>query len=302
MADPIINPPAQVRPAADLAALAAEINAEHALGEQATRQAAQHYLRVGRALLQAREQCPHGQWLPWLAANCPGVSERTSQRCMSLARTAGKSDAASDLLAALWRNINGHADAEDQGEAGASGAAPGQPRILQYEAPGLPPAPTRRVTVVRRDAAGGLSQQEGRPQDQEKGATAPPDMEVDRRSTYEYTRDGIDLGRWSAMLVTADAAEDAGDATLAAGWRWLAANRRWPLPGPARHRAGCQWTWHGGGPGLSCDLEYVLPAAVWVELPRKTAELPTPAASAICALEVAARAVGRWLAAQGKAQ
>src|SRR5262245_50688549 len=34
--------------------------------------------------------------------------------------------------------------------------------------------------------------------------------------------------RWQIMRVAADLADEAGDARLAAGWRWLADGRRWP--------------------------------------------------------------------------
>jgi hypothetical protein len=45
---------------------------------------------------------------------------------------------------------------------------------------------------------------------------------------YKRLLEGLGTCRWEAMRVLADAAEDAGDAPLAAGWRWLADNQRWP--------------------------------------------------------------------------
>jgi hypothetical protein len=102
---------AEVRPAADLAALAAEINAEHRAGEAAARKGMDHFRKAGAALLKAKAACQHGGWLPWLKKNCPDVAERKAQRYMALA----KSDAASDLEE-QWRAISGHAPARPVAE------------------------------------------------------------------------------------------------------------------------------------------------------------------------------------------
>jgi hypothetical protein len=45
---------------------------------------------------------------------------------------------------------------------------------------------------------------------------------------YGCLLDGLENCRWGQMVVLADAAEEKGDAALAAGWRWLADNRKWP--------------------------------------------------------------------------
>jgi hypothetical protein len=60
----IANVPAVVR-SIDLRALAAEINAAHQAGEQATCQGLEHFKRAGEALLKAKAQCGHGKWLKW---------------------------------------------------------------------------------------------------------------------------------------------------------------------------------------------------------------------------------------------
>ena len=62
---------------------------------KATAEATQAYLDCGAALLEAKESCGHGDWLPWLAAS--GVPERTAQRMMKLAATELKSDNVTDL-------------------------------------------------------------------------------------------------------------------------------------------------------------------------------------------------------------
>src|SRR5262245_33877706 len=111
-----VNPPAAVRAAAaDLKALAGEINREHAAGEKLTGEGLEHFLRAGLALTKAKEQCvregtPFG---PWVEMDCPTISERQSQRCMRLAREAGgsKSDVTSGVrdLRETWAMICGNA-------------------------------------------------------------------------------------------------------------------------------------------------------------------------------------------------
>jgi len=63
--------------------LASEINKEARLAEQHAMQAVNHALNAGRLLTEAKEQCPHGQWLPWMAENFEG-SARTAQGYMRL--------------------------------------------------------------------------------------------------------------------------------------------------------------------------------------------------------------------------
>lgn len=52
-------------------------------------------IEAGRLLVQAKGECGHGQWLPFLAR--AGVPERKAQRLMQLARSGLKSDTVSDL-------------------------------------------------------------------------------------------------------------------------------------------------------------------------------------------------------------
>src|SRR5262249_27309324 len=92
--DIIVNPPAAVRAVEDLVALAAEINAEHQAGEEATRRGLEHYHRAGLKLLEAKKRCGHGNWLPWLKKHCPGIPERTARRYMRFAESATVADSA----------------------------------------------------------------------------------------------------------------------------------------------------------------------------------------------------------------
>lgn len=65
----------------DLATIA---NEEHALARQAFVSTLEHAQRAGEALISAKAQVQHGDWLDWLEANFDG-SERMAQRYMSIA-------------------------------------------------------------------------------------------------------------------------------------------------------------------------------------------------------------------------
>lgn len=69
-----------------LATLAAEINAEHEAADGHARKAIEHARAAGDKLLLAKAGVAHGQWLPWMAANCPKVSIRRAQEYMRVAR------------------------------------------------------------------------------------------------------------------------------------------------------------------------------------------------------------------------
>ena len=69
------------------AELAETANREHALAGRAAVSMVEHAVRAGDALLAAKQQVRHGQWLPWLDANFEG-SARTAQQYMRLAGNA----------------------------------------------------------------------------------------------------------------------------------------------------------------------------------------------------------------------
>jgi hypothetical protein len=71
--------------AKNLAELAEAINAEHRAFLGTVRKAVEQGIRVGELLDQAKEQCPHGTWLPWLEENFEG-SVRTAQEYIRLYR------------------------------------------------------------------------------------------------------------------------------------------------------------------------------------------------------------------------
>ena len=62
--------------AKNLAELAEQINAEHRAFLSTFRTSLELGIRVGELLTQAKEQCPHGTWLPWLEKNFEGSARR----------------------------------------------------------------------------------------------------------------------------------------------------------------------------------------------------------------------------------
>src|SRR5712664_3421480 len=71
--------------AAVLADLAVRINAAHARVGISMSEGMRGATEAGRLLLEAKSTAAHGQWLPWLKANCK-FSERTAQAYMQVAR------------------------------------------------------------------------------------------------------------------------------------------------------------------------------------------------------------------------
>jgi Protein of unknown function (DUF3102) len=65
--------------------LAAIIRAEHKATSDSLKQSVKHAMACGDALIEAKAQVPHGQWLPWLADNCD-LSERSAQLYMRIAK------------------------------------------------------------------------------------------------------------------------------------------------------------------------------------------------------------------------
>ncbi len=61
----------------------------------ASLEAAEQYLEAGRLLIEARAECPHGEWGPFLEMT--GVHERQARRLMQLARSGLKADAVSEM-------------------------------------------------------------------------------------------------------------------------------------------------------------------------------------------------------------
>ena len=80
--------------------LAALICRAHSEACSALRQSRAKAIEAGERLAEVKELLPHGDWLPWLRKNCPGITERTAQRYMHLARRKNdppKNDTVTDL-------------------------------------------------------------------------------------------------------------------------------------------------------------------------------------------------------------
>jgi hypothetical protein len=74
-----------------LADLAGRIKAEHEAAGAAMKKGLQHGIAAGSLLIEAKDQVPRGQWLPWLKEHC-AISERTAQAYMRVARSFGNLD------------------------------------------------------------------------------------------------------------------------------------------------------------------------------------------------------------------
>ncbi|RUQ34592.1 MAG: DUF3102 domain-containing protein [Candidatus Competibacteraceae bacterium] len=70
----------------DLSALAEAICEEHALAERHAELAIHRAKRAGDLLNTAKGKVAHGEWLPWLSANCPRLPARTASGYMRLAK------------------------------------------------------------------------------------------------------------------------------------------------------------------------------------------------------------------------
>src|SRR5262245_33329435 len=87
-------------PSNDLAVLASRINSEHDEVVKAVSHGADHAIRAGKLLLEAKIAVRHGDWSEWLATNCR-VSERSAQLYMQLAREFPQGLAGTSLTAAI---------------------------------------------------------------------------------------------------------------------------------------------------------------------------------------------------------
>jgi hypothetical protein len=115
-----------------LAKLAEAINTAHDLCERAVQDAVGHAKRTGELLLQAKGLVAHGQWLPWLEANCR-VEVRQAQRYMRLAAEWDRLVA--NASPGTHLSLKGAMDllAEPREEPAGEGYACGQANALTYE-------------------------------------------------------------------------------------------------------------------------------------------------------------------------
>jgi hypothetical protein len=64
--------------------LVAKVNEEHKQVKECVIKGAQHAVRAGQLLWEAKRKAGHGRWLEWIAENCK-FSDRTAQLYMNLA-------------------------------------------------------------------------------------------------------------------------------------------------------------------------------------------------------------------------
>lgn len=76
--------------------LAAEIRRAHADVQEAAKTAAERATDAGKALIEAKALCAHGEWLPWLRDNC-ALAERTAQLYMKVSKSGLKTATIADL-------------------------------------------------------------------------------------------------------------------------------------------------------------------------------------------------------------
>ena len=93
-----------------------EIVRYHLAGREAFASAAEYAIKAGEALIEAKKLVKHGDWLPWLRANCK-LSERTAQLYMRIAagkeELAKNADVADLSLRAAARSVSGTISDDD---------------------------------------------------------------------------------------------------------------------------------------------------------------------------------------------
>jgi len=77
--------PMDIKTSNSLIDLAARIKTEHQAVATALKQSVKHAIAAGELLIEAKDQVPHGRWLPWLRDHCT-ISERTAQLYMRVAK------------------------------------------------------------------------------------------------------------------------------------------------------------------------------------------------------------------------
>ena len=100
-------PAATTVPSLALPDLASRIRVGHSAVIEAKKNIVRKAIEVGEWLKQAKDspEMKHGQWLPWLKASCPDISERTAQRYMELADKKEKLEEVMKLKSATMADL-----------------------------------------------------------------------------------------------------------------------------------------------------------------------------------------------------
>jgi hypothetical protein len=89
--------PMDIKTSNSLIDLAARIKTEHQAVATALKQSVKHAIAAGELLIEAKDQVPHGRWLPWLRDHCT-ISERTAQLYMRVAKNRADIEGATAAL------------------------------------------------------------------------------------------------------------------------------------------------------------------------------------------------------------
>jgi len=129
--------PVHVRRTNDLTKLAAAIQAEVKGAFDSFRTGLLHAKRAGELLVEAHAICCHGEWLPWLKANCGGISDRTAQVYIQIADRWSELEAKPERVTDL--SINQARRLLSQPSSMAVGNGPLQPMSASGAMPPKPP-------------------------------------------------------------------------------------------------------------------------------------------------------------------
>jgi hypothetical protein len=77
-----VSPPIVLAPLRDLCC---QINNHHRRVQTLANSSIEYALKCGQALVDAKAQLSHGEWIPWLRDNCPGISPRQAQKYKRIA-------------------------------------------------------------------------------------------------------------------------------------------------------------------------------------------------------------------------
>jgi hypothetical protein len=172
--------------------MATQINEAHEKCVQSVSMALEHARQAGELLQQAKDVLAHGQWLPWLKANCP-FSERVAQNYMRVAREwptiqQAKTNRGADLTYRQAIHLLTHSEND----------------ATKLETPTCTPIPELRADRVYTACDGQGSMAEITPIPDHPGyfyVAVFLDIDTDAASV-EYTRRGVllDESTWNSVL------------------------------------------------------------------------------------------------------
>jgi hypothetical protein len=187
-----IHPPAIVKAAEDLPALARIANEENQAGEASDKERLDHYKKAGEALAKAKKQCGHGRWKQWVDDNIK-FSYRMVMKYMQFAKVAV--DGNYEDMKAEWKRIQGNLEPEedepeqdapaDQAPAEADGETARFPPVPPYHAD-LPDDATEEEEVEEEE----VETADDEAEDEAEDGDQAPDDEADDGNEETEVEDG----------------------------------------------------------------------------------------------------------------